>query len=1466
MRQVMMNFENLRNAPRVIGLTATLLNGNCKLNKVMEEVKSLEITFQAKVATVDGLEVVVGYSTNPKEFMKHYDVHVPSPSEIECLEKIDEMQLNISRIKIEGKQVNDRIKNSNMKQLEPNEGLLTLINMIKDLKFHMERFGVYGGVITCKAFSILIERMKKHCDNMVLGLILQYIHTTLGFIISQLEKTMESCNSEKESFWKFSPDKVVKLIHILDNFKRTSKESLCGLIFVERRFTAKIVYHILEALSKCDPDYSYIRSDFIIGNSNNPLNDTREGMYISKKNKEVLDRFVNKEINLLCTSQVLEEGIDIPKCTLVCKFDLPKDYRSYIQSKGRARHKTSHYYMLVESNNQNKFLEKYHQYQVVEQKLNDFLIGKTDEREAPTKEEIEDMYNESILPSYFVNGPGSAYINAVSAIPLLCRYCQSLPSDQYTTYSPEWYISVKDNMNVVTVLLPLICPLVDPIEGIPMKTKKWAKRAAAYVACIKLHQCGELNDSLLPIERNLIEEDVSYLFQHHPEEKEVGAGLKMIRNHDLQISTTSLGKIESVRGIYLHIIHLEPLFAKIENDINSGGLYDIYTSNLCFGLLTPNPLPSTCSFPIYISNGTIMVSVTNNVRLVTLTDEEIEKIREFHFVVFNDVLEVVNSFLIMDNSENAESIVIVPVKKEELVIDFEVVEQHRSIKNRQITLTHSEKIALEVNEETYLHKIVIPSYRREICSYLVTQVCVDMTPMSNFPNESYQDFCDYYQEKHQEHIVNRNQPLLLVKGLSRKMNLYKPQGLEKKRKKEKIYEELQEYLIPEMVIKEEFPAALWIQARFLPTILSRLSYLLRIETLWRKIGEDCGFPLKVNDMRPLELNLNLIKYDPVANEQQVMNQVRKNYERSENILSITSSLKSSACNKDFRSKVLESKYPWKDLDEPKDINKTLEVTVMDIEAYESFINHKVLGTERKNVHKSPVKNKYPALTYDKEFVEKSIQMLGGKHSGVVELADMYEAMTTCRANDIVNLERLETLGDSFLKYITSFYITLRFPYYDEGRATQLKGRIISNKNLFYLGRKHNVGGIMKKKDLTLKSEWVPPGFSIAQVLKNEIINNNVSVNCLFRCNFTREERISGVINEAMLEPIMTKYAANAEEDNQAKNMENMDQFLKKQCIKDKFVADVVEAILGTYLKNTGIEGCLKVIQWIGIIPPSENLQDFFRQAPPPVMKPNSTLQDILYLLPQCREMESIIGYEFKNKAYLLQAFSHASYSANRITHTYEKLEFLGDAILDLLITCFIYESCDNMTPGDLTDLRSALVNNNTFASYVVRLGLHKFLLMMNSKLQSHVDRFVEFMTMKNFDIDDEVIILLEEDEFNMAEYVDVPKVLGDIFEALAGAIFLDSGYSLETVWKVFYKIMWREIDLFSRNVPKNMVRRLYECEGAYPEFSKATTTANDKVMVKLHFHAEGRPKYVHGFGTNKIAAKKAAAKIALRYL
>lgn len=59
-----------------------------------------------------------------------------------------------------------------------------------------------------------------------------------------------------------------------------------------------------------------------------------------------------------------------------------------------------------------------------------------------------------------------------------------------------------------------------------------------------------------------------------------------------------------------------------------------------------------------------------------------------------------------------------------------------------------------------------------------------------------------------------------------------------------------------------------------------------------------------------------------------------------------------------------------------------------------------------------------------------------------------------------------------------------------------------------------------------------------------------------------------------------------------------------------------------------------------------------------------------------------------------------------------------------------------------------------------------------------------------------MLILLEEEECSIAETIDVPKALGDIFEAVIGAVFLDCGRKLDVVWRVVYRLMKTEICKF----------------------------------------------------------------------
>lgn len=94
----------------------------------------------------------------------------------------------------------------------------------------------------------------------------------------------------------------------------------------------------------------------------------------------------------------------------------------------------------------------------------------------------------------------------------------------------------------------------------------------------------------------------------------------------------------------------------------------------------------------------------------------------------------------------------------------------------------------------------------------------------------------------------------------------------------------------------------------------------------------------------------------------------------------------------------------------------------------------------------------------------------------------------------------------------------------------------------------------------------------------------------------------------------------------------------------------------------------------------------------------------------------------------------------------------------------------------------------------MRLGFDLALLHYAPDLFNVIVRFVEFQIKRNYLVDDELFwILIEEEDTNIAEAVDVPKVLGDLFESMIGAIYLDSGKNIEVVWNIVYSILEFEI-------------------------------------------------------------------------
>lgn len=136
------------------------------------------------------------------------------------------------------------------------------------------------------------------------------------------------------------------------------KKDIKGLIFVQRRYTARILCHVVRRYFNAPQNaHLNIHVDFMTGR-NSFIPDSIETVITNKNNNQVLDKFKHGTINLIIATSVLEEGIDLQECNLVISFDMPQTFRAYVQSKGRARMKNSTYAIMTPAGESVKLSKK----------------------------------------------------------------------------------------------------------------------------------------------------------------------------------------------------------------------------------------------------------------------------------------------------------------------------------------------------------------------------------------------------------------------------------------------------------------------------------------------------------------------------------------------------------------------------------------------------------------------------------------------------------------------------------------------------------------------------------------------------------------------------------------------------------------------------------------------------------------------------------------------------------------------------------------------------------------------------------------------------------------------------------------------------------------------------------------------------------------------------------------------------
>ncbi|KAL4618926.1 hypothetical protein ACB092_06G046300 [Castanea dentata] len=231
-----------------------------------------------------------------------------------------------------------------------------------------------------------------------------------------------------------------------------------------------------------------------------------------------------------------------------------------------------------------------------------------------------------------------------------------------------------------------------------------------------------------------------------------------------------------------------------------------------------------------------------------------------------------------------------------------------------------------------------------------------------------------------------------------------------------------------------------------------------------------------------------------------------------------------------------------------------------------------------------------------------------------------------------------------------------------------------------------------------------------------------------------------------------------------------------------------------------------------------------------------------------RSVEEILSYSFKDKTLLEEALTHSSYNNGESFKSYQRLEFVGDAVLGLALSNYVFLAYPNLEPGHLSSLRAANISTEKLARVAVRHGLHRFIRHNAASLHDKVKEFADAVSQ-------------EDDTLVYGGSVKAPKILADIVESVAAAIYLDLNLDLQQLWVIFRALLEPIVtleDLQQQPQPVTMLFELCQKQGKQVNVKYRRTGAKNvaTVYVDSRFIAAGSSE-------KKETAKLNAARQAL---
>ena len=557
--------------------------------------------------------------------------------------------------------------------------------------------------------------------------------------------------------------------------------------------------------------------------------------------------------------------------------------------------------------------------------------------------------------------------------------------------------------------------------------------------------------------------------------------------------------------------------------------------------------------------------------------------------------------------------------------------------------------------------------------YFVVKVCEDLSPSSSFCDPDVAPtFADYYKNRYGIEVA-LEQPLLLVQHLPTQVNFIIPRvriepeenvkGISKGSKTEI-------HLIPELCSILPLSASAWSLARYLPTVVYRLEAMLRAHEMKLKIQLETGM---------------------------------SKGERSEG----------GTCGDGEVGKC----------DGDNGCGEGVDGT----------------GVDRDDRIFSCSSGNGPSCD-----VVGDVEDGNGYYDSGPSISIMLHALTAKSASQQFHSEQLELLGDSYLKLEVSLELFLTDPEKDEWTLSVYRKHLVSNNTLSTEGRRLGIPGYISIAPPDLTNTSLPPGF----ILKRSRGLKTASLN-QYAHQVLGDKHVADTV-EALIAAILTGCGRKAARQFlmwlgvTQHSLDELDVFYQRLQARAFGSCSINCAVSGERAPRTVEQkdpGCfsdeidqLKVAKNNHFRKPET--PGYFRKAEKELPKDEATFcsgnarcDHQTRPLPNFDHIERELGYCFKNKLLLLQALTHNTYP-RRISHvpeTYQKMEFVGDAILDYLVMMYLCKHFPNLNHGDATDFRSALVNNFTLAFLAVQKNLHQSLRHMSPALLNVIDQFLQFV-------------------------------------------------------------------------------------------------------------------------------------------